>query len=111
MGKVQAPPNIKAISDPKEFATASAQIHKDTVEQINGRLQFDENLATQTLSVKFPTANADVAISHNLMKTGVKYIKASQSVPCNVYDGSKASNKNTIYLRCDQPATVTLILA
>ncbi len=110
MAKITTHPDLSNITDPNEFMARGSGIVKDTVDQVNGGLEFDKNLNTQTVSVVFPTANTDVAVSHNLGRTGVKYFIGGKSVDCSVFDGSRAQTKTTIYLRSTQPATVTVVL-
>lgn len=110
MPKIQNHTGLSNIKDTGEFVTRGSQAIQEIGDTVNGKLEFDKNLNTQTVSVNFTTANTDVAVSHNLNKVGVNFIQANSSVACNVFKGKKVSTSNTLYLQSTQPATVTLIL-
>lgn len=110
MPRILTGADLGQIKDPDEFSRQASQVIKEAVDNINGKLEFDKNMNTQTVSVTFPSANTDVAVTHNLMKTDVHYLKSKSDVDCSVYDGAKANTLNTVYLRSTQKATVTLIL-
>jgi formate dehydrogenase assembly factor FdhD len=95
---------------PDQFHKEASPVIQETVDTVNGKLEFDTNMNTQTVTVKFPVANTDLAIGHKLNKTTINYLVGSKSVDCSVYNGATANTKNTVYLRSTQAATVTLIL-
>lgn len=95
---------------PDKFHIEASPIIKELADVVNGKLGFDDNIDCQHVDVTFLVSNQDVAITHNLNRTGLRYLKAKASVDCSIYDGISASTKNTIYLRSTQPATVTLVL-
>lgn len=110
MAKIQVIQDLNKVKDPNEFMRHASQVHQQTTDAVNGGLEFDQNIRSQTVVVTFNAANTDVAVNHNLNKTDVNYLKGKQSAALSVFDGvTKATNK-TIYLRADQPGTVTLIL-
>jgi hypothetical protein len=110
MPKISSFSDLRKFKTPDDFHKEASPVIKETVDVVNGKLEFDQNLNTQTVSVVFKTANSDVAVSHNLKKTGVNYLTANKSVNCTIFNGTRPANKNTIYLQCNVPATVTLVL-
>lgn len=112
MGRVIASTNIDESKDVKELASKTEIIANDVVNQVNGNLEFDKNIFSQTVSVAFPaTANTEYAISHSLGVIPAGYIVCKKSVAADIYDGSTAFDKKKIYLKCTvASATVTLII-
>lgn len=110
MPKITSLKDLGAVKDAEEFKRHAAPVIKETVDVVNGKLEFDKNMNTQTVSVVFAQANVDTAVPHNLNRLGLKYFPVSKSVDCSIYDGKRAQAKNVIYLRSTQPATVSLIL-
>lgn len=110
MAKITAHPDLSNLDDPKEFMKHGSIVVKDAVDQINGGLEFDKNLNTETVTIKFLTANVDVAVPHSRGRTGLKYFPVKKSVDCSIYDGSNAATTKIIYLRSTQPATVSVVL-
>lgn len=93
------------------FKTVVATIFSDILAAINGKLEFDKNLLTQTVDVTFTAANTEQAISHNLRSLVSDYIVCKKSVACDVYDGASASTTSIVYLKCNTAgATVRIIL-
>lgn len=110
MPRIQVIQDITNEKKPDEFMRQSSQIHQQTVDIMNGNLEFDKNIKSQTVSVDFTAVDTDVAVSHNLGKKEVNYLKGKQSVAMSVYDGSKPTTTTTIYLRSDTIGTATLVL-
>lgn len=110
MAKVTQNDRLGTIKDPVEFIRQASTLLADIVLMINGKIEFGDNIKSQIVSVDFPTANADVAINHQLNKTGVNYFPTTKNVACDIYEGSRSANNQTIYLRSTQPSSVTLVL-
>lgn len=110
MAKISTPADLTSITDTTEFMKYCSQLIGNMVDIINGRLSFGDNVQSQEIEVSFTTANTDIAITHKLNKTGVKYWPVVKSKACDVFTGSRAQTNNTIYLQCTQVATVTLEL-
>ena len=111
MSKIKQIQDLTNISDPTQFMKYSSQLHNDTTDKINGKLEFDKNLATHTVQVTFPTANTTVAVPHNLNKSSVNYMIANSSVGAHVFNGNKKNTSNTVYLQATSPGTFTLVLS
>ncbi len=110
MGKIRSPKDLGTIKTPEEFSRHASKVIQESVDVVNGKLEFDKNFASQTVSVTFPTANTDVAVTHSLKKKVTGYLVASKSVDCSIYAGSKEPTLNTLYLKSTVAATVTLVL-
>lgn len=110
MAKITSPTDLTSITDEKDFMRFTSQLINNIVDIINGKITFNDNITSQSVTVSFTAANTDTAISHKLNKTGVKYFPVSKSVACDVFNGSKSQTTNTIYLQSTQIANVTLEL-
>lgn len=110
MSKISKAPDVSNVTDPKEFMRFVSNIISDIVNVINGKLEFDQNIISQTVDVTFDAINTDQAISHNLNRNNLKYIVCKKDQVCSVFNGTTSNSNNTIYLQCDQTAKVSLIL-
>lgn len=111
MPKINIGFDLSNINDQEKFANYCGQIVDNLLSVINGKLEFDSNLATQTLKVTFVAANSDVVITHKLNKTGVNFDLINKPVSCDVYHGSNQDTNSSIVLKCTQATTVTLRLS
>jgi hypothetical protein len=110
VSRVLSQTDLGKITDTNKFMQYCSKLLNDLMSVFNGKIEFDLNILSQTVSVKFVNANTDLSVAHNLNKTGVKYIVASKSATCDVYNGVTSSTTKTIYLRSTVATTVTLIL-
>ena len=110
MPKLKVPYDLSNISDPQAFLSPASQIISEMGDDINGKLEFDKNIKTQTVVVNFSAANTDTTVPHQLSKTGVCYFPVSKSLSCDVYHGTTPDNNSNLFLRCTVKATVTLVL-
>ncbi len=108
--KIKNSIDLSTIKEPEEFMRHGSQAIQAIGDSVNGALEFDKNIRSQTVSVVFATANIDVAVSHTLNKTGVHYLVGKKSASCDVFSGKKASTDSTIYLQSTHPATVSVVL-
>lgn len=99
--------NIKTLEDIVRFVAIFA---KDIVDNINGRLEFDTNLKSDTVEVTFSTANAEKEISHGLGKVPTGYLVKRASAACSIYDGDTKNSATKIYLKSSAAATVRIIV-
>jgi hypothetical protein len=104
------PRDVGAVGVFEVFRTVVATLFSDILAAINGNLEFDKNLLTQTVDVTFTAANTEQAISHNMRSIVSDYIICKKSAACDVYDGVSAATTSVIYLKCSQAATVRIIL-
>lgn len=110
MSKISNSADLGSIKDANEFIRQASQAIKETVDTVNGKLEFDTNLKTQTVTVTFLSANTNLSVRHSLKKTGVKYFAVKKTAACDVYDGTGQTNSGTMSLKGTTAATVTLIL-
>lgn len=110
MSKI-TPIDLTNLTDTNDFMRFCSQLVGTIVDTINGKLEFDTNLLTQSVSVTFSATNTDTSVSHSLNKTGVKYIVTSKNAACDVYNGLTAASSSTLYLRGTVATTVTLELS
>lgn len=110
MSKIQTQAQIDDIKDPEERHTQSAIIIGEIVSKVNGQLEFDKNLLTQTIEVVFTASNTEQKINHSLNKLVYNYFIVSKLAACDVYDGGTDPTSNAIYLKSTVATAVTLIL-
>lgn len=109
MSKVQLYSGLDDIKA-EEFQSAASQLLSDIVSRVNGQLEFDKNILSQTVEVVFTATNTEQAVKHNLNKLIYNYIPVSKLAACDIYDGGSGPNNNTIYLKSTVATTVTLVL-
>ncbi len=110
MAKILTSVDLSTINEPKEFMRHGSQAIQSIGDSVNGGLEFDKNMKTNTVVVVFASANTDVAVKHKLNKSSVHYLTGKKSVSCDIFTGTRAATTDTIYLQSTQPATVTLVL-
>lgn len=110
MAIIPDPPDLGRIKDPSDFIRHASNAIKNTVNTVNGQLEFDKNLNTQTVTVTFPKANTDLAIPHTLGRVADNYLVSKASVSANIVSGKTASTSTTTYLQSSVAGTFTLIL-
>ena len=90
-----------------KYATQAINQLQDIVD---GSVDFDLNISSQTLVVVFAFSNTEQLINHTLNRSGLKFIIADKSVTCDVYHNAKRDNVSQICLSCTVATTVTIIL-
>jgi hypothetical protein len=111
MARITSITDLTNIFDPKQFMRFCAQAIKSIGNAINGNLEFDSNLKTQTVQFYFAVAYTDYKIVHNLNKTTVNYIVVNLSAGTQIFNGVTANTSNAIYLRSNvSQINATLIL-
>jgi hypothetical protein len=110
MSKVTIHSGLDDIKEMEDFKTAAAQLLSDIVSKINGQLEFDKNLLSQTVEVTFTQSNVEQAVNHSLNKLIYNYLPISKLAACDIYDGGTDPTKNAIYLKSTVATTVTLVL-
>ena len=110
MSRVTSQSQLGSITDPAQFMRSASDVIAQLVDAVNGKIELDKNLKSQTVTVVFPLANTDLGIQHNLNRTGLKYFVVTKNKACDVFTGVTSATTNTIYLQCTQAATVVLVL-
>jgi hypothetical protein len=110
MSKVTIHSGLEDIKEMENYKTASAQLLSDIVSKINGQLEFDKNLLSQTVEVAFTEADVEQVVNHSLNKLIYNYLPINKLVSCDIYDGGTGPTKNAIYLKSTVATTVTLVL-
>lgn len=101
--------DLSNVSDPEQFKRFCAIVLGQVISVMNGSLDFT-NLKTQQVDVEFETANGNLAIQHNLGKTGVNFIVVSKSATCDIYRGTGDTNNFINLISTVGGVSVTLIL-
>ena len=99
--------NIKDLDTLVRFTSqAINQIH----DIIGGTVEFDSNILSQTISVRFAQANVFQAVTHSLNRKGLRYIVVDKLAACDIYHDATRDSVSQIYLASTVATTVTLIL-
>jgi uncharacterized protein (UPF0262 family) len=110
MGVIKYHPDLSNIKDLETFIKYASQAINQLHDIIGGSVNFDSNIASQTMSIKFNQANVEQVFTHSLNRKGLRYIVVDKSVACDVYHNAARDNISQIYLSCTVATTVTIIL-
>lgn len=111
MASLSNPKQLQNITDVQEFMRYCAQAVDDIQTVVNGQIEYGQNIKSQTVSVLFNQANADVMIRHTLNKIGVNFSVVNKNMSSDFYHGSGVDTLGTIYLRSTVAGvTATIIL-
>lgn len=77
---------------------------------INGKLSFSDNFDGRIVSTSFAGVNTDTQLVHGLNRLPIGYVVTKASAPLNVYDGTRASDNNNIYLRSNAVGTANILV-
>ena len=110
MGKLKYQPDLSNIKTLDDLVRYTSQAMNQVYDILQSGVEFDVNIASQTLSATFPQANTEFMVTHKLGKTGLRFLVVDKSVSCDVYHNASRDNKTQISLKCTQATTVTLIL-
>jgi hypothetical protein len=110
MARLKYHPDLSNITDLGMFIKYSTQNFNQLQDILEGSIEFDSNIASQTITVTFPTANTDKIITHQLNRTGLKFFVVDKSVSCDVYHNKTRDTITQICLKCTVATTVTIIL-
>jgi len=111
MGRIKVPLSCSNTEDFENLRRFSSKSISDIVAELNGRIDFEENIRSKIHDIVFVTANADLKIEHGLDYVPKGYMVAGISNAAIVYDGSQASTRTSIFLKCNAANTkVKLII-
>lgn len=111
MANVRAPHQFGRITDQKEFNNSVSRYVDELHPVINGKLQFDQNINSQTITMFFTLANTNYVINHTLNRTGLNFLIAHKTQSFDIFHGSGIDTPSTINLQSSVAGvTVTLIL-
>lgn len=111
MSKISSQNDFSKVQDLGELVRYLSAYINELTPIINGRLQFDDNIQSQTVTTYFSAADTDLAIVHKLGKTGVGFFTIGKTAATDIYNGIGTDTTNIIYLRSSVAGvTVTLKL-
>ncbi len=109
MSKITASADIQQVK-PEEVQRFVDLFCQDTLDTVNGKLDFATNFACKIIDVSFTAANTDTSVNHGLGRVASKYFPISKSAACDVYAGTAQSTSSTLILKGTAIATVTLVV-
>lgn len=110
MGRFTIQTDLGRIRDFESFVKYTAQCVQQLNTIINGNVEFDSNIMSQTVTIDFTAANTFQGISHSLNKVGLRFIVIDKSESCDVYHKSSLDTLSQIFLACTKATTVKVIL-
>lgn len=107
--KLSATPDVSNVTDDdlRRFLTA---FNNQVTQVMNGNIEFNDNTKSQKISVTFPTANAEVLISHGLARVPNGYILVGASVAMSLYDGDSSNTDKVLYLKSNAAGTAQIMV-
>lgn len=99
MAKVQASPEIASIKSDEERLRYIQICLQDIINQVNGNLDLLNNLGMKVVTVNFPVANVNTAVSHTLGRAPSGYIPFNKNTNMNVFSGNGGRDSSTISLK------------
>ena len=102
--------DLSNITDQKEFFRWCSKFCSNVFNIVNGKLQFDQNILSQTVVVEFTTPDTDVQVFHDMGKVVSTYIPISKDAACDVYTGDGDPTSNYLFLKGTVATTVTVVL-
>ena len=110
MGVIKYHPDLSNIKDLDTLIKYSSQAINQIHDILGGAVEFDSNINSQTVQIRFSTANVFQFVTHNLKRKGLRYIVVDKSTPCDIYHDASRDNTSQICLASTVATTVTLIL-
>jgi len=110
MSRMTIQTDLGRIKDLDTLIKYTAQCIQQLNNIVNGNIEFDSNIMSQTISIKFTTANQDTMFIHSLNRKNLKYMVVDKTISCDVYHNSSKDNATQICLACTQATSVTIIL-
>lgn len=110
MAKVKSPSdlgNLKTFEELRQYITIFLT---DLISQINGNLEFAQNIKTQEVVVTFSAANTNTAIPHSLGRVPAGYIQVEAGAATSLYNGNVANTAGVFNLRSSAATTVRILL-
>jgi len=110
MGVLKYHPDLSNVKTLEDLIRYSSQGFNQLHDILGGSVEFDSNILSQTVSVRFAQANVHQAVTHSLNKKGLRYIVVDKLAACDIYHDATRDNISQIYLASTVATTVTLIL-
>jgi hypothetical protein len=107
--RIKSNGDFSKISEPEEFQRQICIIMQDIVSALNGNIEFDLNMRSETLQIVFTAANVEMAINHNMARVPTGYIVAGANTATAIYNLADP-DQNYIYLYSSAIANVQVIV-
>ena len=102
--------NISQIKDITTLVSYLQQTFNQTIQVINGRLTFKDNLQSITVSVTIAASGTDVKVQHALGYVPSGFLPINQNTAAVVYTGVTNWTAQSIYVRGSAAVTATLMI-
>lgn len=82
----------------------------DLISNVNGNLEFGENIKTSLVTINFTAANTEVAVTHTLGRVPIGYMQVGANAAASLYAGTSANTDGIIYLKSSAIAIVNALV-
>lgn len=106
--KLNKPTDFTNIEEPEKMKSFLTQFAQEIASLVNGNLTLVDNVSPNLVDAVFPTANAEVSLSHGLGKVPRGYLVASLDAAAIIYNGLTANTGDRLYLRASAPVTAKI---
>lgn len=110
MSQIKAPQSVSQSEDLESLKRFTSQTLDAIISEVNGRLNFVDNIQGTIQSFVFSGPGVEVSVDHGLGKVPTGYIVISLSTAMTVYDGSTANSNIKLYLRSSVAGTARVFV-
>lgn len=110
MAKIRESFDVGKITEIESFMRFVSTVLKALGLQINGGLEFGENIKSTIVDVVFPAGQVEVAITHGLGRIPIGFLIANRSTAANIYSGTSKWTSKIIYLRASSAVNAKVVV-
>ncbi len=110
MSQIKAPQSVSQAADFESLKRFVAQTLEAIISEVNGRLNFGDNIQGAFNTFVFPGPGVEVGADHGIGKVPAGYLVVSATGPMSVYDGSTANSDVKIFLRSSAAGTAKVFV-
>jgi len=113
MAKITQTPNLQAVTTWQDLRRFATTYFSSILQQINGNLDFVDNISAQQVSVTFSAANSIVPVAVSLGAVPTGFIVIKLSAPMIIYQPAGSNYTwlaNQIFLQSNAAGTATLYI-
>jgi hypothetical protein len=101
---------VKTVTTLEDLKVNVSKTMTELIQLVNGKISFSDNFDGRIASAAFTSMGVDTQVVHGLNRIPVGYIVCKANAPLSVYDGSRASDNNNIYLRSSAVGTANILV-
>ena len=98
MGKVTVSVDVWNVSDLEQLKRFTGGALRSLVDQVNGRISFQENIQARVVEFSFESTSIDYIVPHGLGYIPLGFVVINQNAAAILYS-YKTMDRNNLYLR------------